>query len=631
MKNIPTILNVSLVLAICIVFGAVLMMYAPPMEDISLDLSLGTQEEMLEAPTEYDEKGWTVYTQTGETQTPLTPDGFGGYTGLELGQTFYFSRVMTEDLDSPTLQLAAIDRNYAVWLDDTLIYTDCPELDNRVGHLNLPMRGWDRQEPINISLPVSYLGKTLTIAQSSPPYTETGSVRVWPAETRLYCGYAYESGLISESFTLAITAALTYLVGVGLLIVFLRSRDWRMVCLAVMVFLWMSLRLVDASFFWTYYGTYTSTPLQMMREVIWCMMLVYLASRGGAHRRILWGISGAYGLSVVVSAVLFVIHPTFDVSQSFLTFIANQLPSWLGLLGAVCLLVLAVVFWRKEGGFYRTFSLLVVPAIVLSWLAVVLFVNGKATGELLISALRSGSSTYLLYHTIPGILVTALLLTIAEKIRAEIRRHTDKRLLEEHQALALLSYQNMRRQHEEVMILRHDMTRHFTALRNLSAEPGVQSYLDELIGQAQQIRPVVQSGNSMLDILLNGKLSLAADRGIQVEVVRAEAPEKLPLSDKVLCSLVLNILDNAIAAAAVSEARPPFIRLDVHMRGNFLVMICENSAIPQPENAQKKDETVPKHGLGLKIIASVVEQYNGVMDAEHTGNSYRIQVALPLH
>ena len=60
MKNISTILTVSLVLAICIVFGAVLMMYAPPMEDISLDLSLGTQEEMLETTTEYDEKGWTV-------------------------------------------------------------------------------------------------------------------------------------------------------------------------------------------------------------------------------------------------------------------------------------------------------------------------------------------------------------------------------------------------------------------------------------------------------------------------------------------------------------------------------------------------------------------------------------------
>lgn len=631
MKNIPTILTVSLVLAICIVFGAVLMMYAPPMEDISLDLSLSTQEELLDAPAEYDEKGWTVYTQNGETRTPLTPDGFGGYTGLELGQTFYFSRVMTEDLNSPTLQLAVIGRSFAVWLDDALIYTDCPELDNRVGHLTLPMRDWERQEPINISLPSGYLGKTLTIAQSSPPYTETGSVRVWPAETQLYCGYAYESELISESFTLAITAALTYLVGVGLLIAFLRNRDWRMVCLAVMVFLWMSARLVDASFFWTYYGTYDSTPLPLIQEIIWCMMLVYLTSRAGSHRRVMWGVIGLYGLSMVVSAVLLAAYPGFGAEQRVLSFVVNQLPSWLGLLGVVSLLVSALLFWWKGSRFYRAFCPLALVSIVVSWLVVVLFVSGKATGELLIHSLASGSCTYLLHHTIPGIILVALLLTILEAIRAEIRRHTDKRLLEEHQALALQSYQHMRHQHQEVMILRHDMTRHFTALRSLSTEGKVQSYLDELIGQAQQIRPVVQTGNNMLDILLNGKLSLAADQNIQVEVVRAEAPEELPLSDKALCSLVLNILDNAITAAAISNAQPPFIRLDVHMRGNFLVMICENSAIPQPENAPEKDETVPKHGLGLKIIASVVERCNGVVDTEHTGNSYRIQVAIPLH
>lgn len=631
MKNIPAILTISLVLAICILFGAVLMMYAPPMEDISLDLSLGTQEEIIDAPTEYDEKGWTVYTQNGEIQTTLTPDGFGGYTGLELGQTFYFSRVMTEVLDSPTLQLAVIDRNFAVWLDDTLIYTDCPELDNRVGHLTLPMREWERLEPINISLPVSYLGKTLTIAQSSPPYTETGSVRVWPAEIQLYCGYAYESELISESFTLAITAALTYLVGVGLLVAFLRNRDWRMVCLAVMVFLWMSTRLVDASFFWTYYGTYDSTPLPLIREIIWCMMLGYLTSRATTHRRVMWGIIDLYGLSILVSVVLLGVYPNFDAEQRFLPFVVNQLPSWLGLLGMVSLLVLALLFWWRGSRFYRAFCPLALVGIAVSWLVVVLFVSGKTTDNLLIAALNSGSSTYLLHNTIPSIIIVALLLTILEAIWTEIRRHTDKRLLEEHQALAIQSYQHMRHQHQEVMILRHDITRHFTVLRSLSTEAKVQSYLDELIGQAQQIRPVVQSGNTMLDILLNGKLSLAADNDIQVEVVRAEAPEKLPLSDKALCSLVLNILDNAITAAAISNAQPPFIRLDVHMRGNFLVMICENSALLQPDNPPEKDETVPKHGLGLKIIASVVERCNGVVDTEHTGNSYRIQVAIPLH
>ena len=52
-----------------------------------------------------------------------------------------------EDLGSPTLRLGSIDLEFtfAVFLDDQLIYTDCPELDNRIGYLNLPMREWARK------------------------------------------------------------------------------------------------------------------------------------------------------------------------------------------------------------------------------------------------------------------------------------------------------------------------------------------------------------------------------------------------------------------------------------------------------------------------------------------------------
>ena len=55
----------------------------------------------------------------------------------------------------------------AVFLDGERLYTDCPELSGGVGELTLPMLGWDRTEPVKVSLPPDYWGKTLTIAQST--------------------------------------------------------------------------------------------------------------------------------------------------------------------------------------------------------------------------------------------------------------------------------------------------------------------------------------------------------------------------------------------------------------------------------------------------------------------------------
>lgn len=76
------------------------------------------------------------------------------------GQTFYFSWTIEEDLDSPTLCLDGANHTFSVFLDGTLVYTDCPEQDNRIGYLRLPELEWDRLEAVLVKLPLDCTGKT---------------------------------------------------------------------------------------------------------------------------------------------------------------------------------------------------------------------------------------------------------------------------------------------------------------------------------------------------------------------------------------------------------------------------------------------------------------------------------------
>jgi len=110
------------------------------------------------------------------------------------------------------------------------------------------MREYSRQEPIILTLPHDYRGKTLTIAHSTPPCTETVEILATPTTVILYCIYAYESRLISETYTRAIAAAALFAVAVILLIGGIRRRDGGMLCLAVMEFFGMCSILCDASF-----------------------------------------------------------------------------------------------------------------------------------------------------------------------------------------------------------------------------------------------------------------------------------------------------------------------------------------------------------------------------------------------
>ena len=237
-----------MVLLLCGFFAAALLFFTQPMTEQTFDLSVETVQ-------------WEVYIQEGQQRTDLLPDGDIGYTGLSApGQTFYFSRILTEEVESPVLYLDTVNRSVAVFLDGERLYTDCPEQSGGVGELTLPMLGWDRLEPVEITLPPDYLGKTLTIAQSTglgekqiPEMEPT----VYPCTVTLSCGYAYESGIVAESFRTAIPAALCFVLGLLLSTAFLwqsfRGRwDIGLFIFSLAAFFLMLVPLGAASFFGHY-------------------------------------------------------------------------------------------------------------------------------------------------------------------------------------------------------------------------------------------------------------------------------------------------------------------------------------------------------------------------------------------
>lgn len=278
-KSIP----ILICLLLCVIFGAFLLIYARPMEDATLDLSLIDKSSATATET-LDEKGWEVYTREGDVITELEPDGRGFYFGIELGQTLYLSRVLEENMDAPTLQIGSADRTFVVFLDDQVIYSDHPGQDSRIGYLSLPMGDY-REDPVVITLPAGYQGKTLTIAQSTPPFAEGSQLKAAPASVILHCGYAYESGIISESYSLAITAAALFAVGMLLLVAFVRRRDWSLLCIALDAFLAMCILLNDVSFRFRYFGS-TYNYHWYLRWLAALSLLAFLTLKAGSHKRL---------------------------------------------------------------------------------------------------------------------------------------------------------------------------------------------------------------------------------------------------------------------------------------------------------------------------------------------------------
>ena len=632
-KRLSLFLPAFAVLVLAVFFANIFVTYAQPMQDERLDLSPLKDISEVEVVDRSAELGWTFFTQEGDVITPLVYDDFGSYNGLQYpGQTFYYARVMVEELDSATLSLATVNRNFSVFLDGVLIYTDCPEQDNRIGYLALPTRDWERSESIVVSLPENYVGKTLTIAQSTPPYAETPrmATRAMPSTVTLYCSYAYESVLIAESFQTAYISAVAYVIGLILLFFFTRSLLQRkpnagLFLLALTVFLAMAANMYNVSYYLRYFGVghFLSTDL-LCRWLTQAALMFFLCARTQKGRILAWSYSGVYALLVVLRIVL----------QVYWNMYFTQFQTWLSLIcdatGFITLVLLLIIAWincAAGSRFHRWFA----PLCTLGIAVYVIFQLAMPGRAAFLSELHSAlSSLSLQIYTWPlsclmGVL--SVLLTAAQIIREELNTHAEKRLMKEMTAMAQQRYENLRRHNEEIMMLRHDMKRHFNLLRQTTTDPNTAAYLDDLIGQNESIRPVICSGNDLLDTILCGRLNSAMDAGIHVEILRADAPASLPLTQADTCSMMMNLIDNAIAAASASSQKS--IKLDLHQKSGFFVFVCENS-VKANSVAATIEKTVPKHGLGLKIIRQIAERYGCLLTTEVEATTYKVSLAIPL-
>ena len=449
------------------VFLPVLLLYISPMEDASYDLSLICEDGQ---PWQ-GEKGWTVYTNTAGTVKELTSHGTGAYSGLDYdGQTFYFSRQLTEDLDSPTLRIGAVNRTFSVFLDDELIYTDCPELDNRIGYLELPMLEFDRADPIVVSLPLDYLGKTLTIAQSTSPLGSDApgsDANVFPASVELYCGYAYESELIAQTARHIIPAALLFAAGLFILGVFVWNTvsghpSAHLLLLALLAFWMMCDLMLRVPFYSIYFG---QLPVDLTALCFYCsatLLLGFLACQLSGRLRI-----GMLAVTLVQLAVV-----VFDAVSQYRGTIYTMLSANVTLAALLIAFVLALLAWRNRDAFFRPFCLFVLGGILLAALTV-------CGALLLLPSETTSHLRYLLTHAtaltplnllLPLYSASTFAIVTVQSVKALIHSRSEAAARASMEQLTRTSYESLRLQTEQTMELRHDIRNHLSVLRALLAK-----------------------------------------------------------------------------------------------------------------------------------------------------------------
>lgn len=172
--------------------------------------------------------------------------------------------------------------------------------------------------------------------------------------------------------------------------------------------------------------------------------------------------------------------------------------------------------------------------------------------------------------------------------------------------------------HEKTRRLKHDMKNHIlvaTSYLNEGEYSEAKNYLSLILDQLNQTYTYIETGNSVLNYIINTKLEYAKHKGI---AVKAEI-ENIPfnrMGSLDFSSLLGNILDNAIEASEISLRKE--IHVSILRKRAYDTILVKNKiersvlkANPQLVSSKKSDG---KHGYGIKQIKSIIKKYDGMID-----------------
>ncbi|WP_077610637.1 sensor histidine kinase [Clostridium sp. Marseille-P2415] len=192
-------------------------------------------------------------------------------------------------------------------------------------------------------------------------------------------------------------------------------------------------------------------------------------------------------------------------------------------------------------------------------------------------------------------------------------------------------FQNILKINERYQCYIHDINAYFNSFRVLALNDEnkkIVEIIDELSGKIQrETSNVIYSGNPVLNAILTERVSKAKEKGIKLSLFIEKFLKIDFISDADMISMLGNILDNALEAAA--KCSPEERRVDVKLfMGNnyFLIFHIENSyAVAVKKEGSRLLSTKADsrhHGLGIGIVMTLAEKYGGTLNLEEKDDMF---------
>ena len=211
----------------------------------------------------------------------------------------------------------------------------------------------------------------------------------------------------------------------------------------------------------------------------------------------------------------------------------------------------------------------------------------------------------------------------------------DNRLLEADRQMLQLSQQAI----TNLQSLRHDIKNQFRVMEIMLNEGRYEELkalfasMNDWFGSNTGMH-LSACGNVLIDSIMNMEHMKAATGKVKL-TSKISVPAALPIDSSALCRVLVNLIDNALEAAERVEEEHRCVDCKIYVSGDYLFISVIN---PVPEDADPREILKMKtakrdpesHGYGHRIVARIVERYNGCVRYAVEDNEFLSDVMMDL-
>lgn len=231
-----------------------------------------------------------------------------------------------------------------------------------------------------------------------------------------------------------------------------------------------------------------------------------------------------------------------------------------------------------------------------------------------------------LLYTIFGFVFLALLLSsylLFYLMASSLNRNDHLRLENRFLSMQQARYDSLLITTRQIRQARHDLRHHFHVLQGFAAQgnmEGIRNYLAEVQGNI----PTGDLGlckNAVVDSVASYFSLLYKENGIPLSF-GVDLPRDLPVPDTDLCSVLSNLLENAMEASLRTAPDNRKVQVSTRLHsGNMLLLSVENSydGEVQEKNGVFLSSKRPGEGIGLQAVRHIAKK-NGGYSRFHYGN-----------